>query len=96
MVFHFSLHGLEDLSIPAGHFVVICNEVQGLPWQTAAGNNQKAYGVRIGRIQDNDDIPNAPYMHFYLPPEEYIPPEKNTIETITAGPCVGIQEVVKT
>jgi len=65
MVFHFSLHGLEDLSIPAGHFVVICNEAQGLPWRTAAGNNQKAYGVTIGRIQDNDDIPNAPYMHFF-------------------------------
>jgi len=95
MVFEFSLHGVEDLPIPAGYFVLICNEAEGLPWRTG-GNNQQTYGVTIGRIQDVSSVPDRPYMDFYLPTNEYIPPEKNTIDTITSGPCVGITEVVKT
>ncbi len=95
MVFKFSLHGIEDLSIPAGFFVLICNEAEGLPWRTGV-NNQQTYAVTIGRIQDVGDIPDRPFVDFYLPADEYIPPECNSIETITTGACVGIKEVVKT
>jgi len=95
MVFNFCLHGIEDLPIPAGHFVLICNEAQGLPWQTG-GNNQQKYSVTIGQIQDVGNIPDRPYMDFYLPPEEFILPKQNNIAMITTGPCVGIKEVVKT
>jgi len=95
MVFEFCLHGVEDLPIPAGYFVLICNEAEGLPWRTG-GNNQQTYGVTIGRIQDVSSVPDWPYVDFYWPTNEYIPPEKNTIDTITSGPCVGITEVVKT
>jgi len=95
MVFNFCLHGIEDLPIPAVHFVLICNEAQGLPWQTG-GNNQQKYCVTIGWIQDVGNIPDRPYMDFYLPPEEFILPKQNNIAMITTGPCVGIKEVVKT
>ena len=95
MVFKFSLHGVDDLPVPAGHFVLISNEAEGLPWHVG-GNNQQTYGVTVGRIRDIGDLPQQPYVDFYLPTNEYIPFEKNTIETITSGPCVGLIEVVKT
>ena len=75
MVFKFSLHGVDDLPVPAGHFVLISNEAEGLPWRVG-GNNQQTYGVTVGRIRDIGDLPQQPYVDFYLPTNEYIPFEK--------------------
>jgi len=82
MVFKFSLHGIEDLPIPAGYFVLISNEVEGLPWHVA-GNTQQTYRVIVGRIQDIGNLPNQPYMDFYLLTNEYLRNGQNTIESRT-------------
>ncbi len=90
-----------------GHFVLIDNKSQDLPWR----QSEEAAKIRIfndevpinfqlsciiGRIQGQSEILGSTRVEFFLPIKEFLPDNVNSRMSINSGPCAAMTELIKT
>jgi len=90
-----------------GHFVVIDNQSEDLPWlqsdETAKiqiFNDEIPINfplsLVVGHIQGRSEIMGRTRVELFLPIKEFLPDNINSRMGINSGPCAALKEVIKT
>jgi len=99
------LNNLSNLPVTQGHFVIVDNNSDDLPWLGSEATRFKCYKTEIpirpfssivGRIIGNSETQGMTQVEFFLPLKEFIPQQFNSRMSINNGPCAGITEIMKT
>jgi len=99
------LKNFSNLPVTEGHFVVIDNNSEDLPWLGSEPIRFKCYKTEIpirpfscivGRIKGNSETRGMTSVEFFVPLMEFIPRNFNSRMSINSGPCAGIKELLKT
>jgi len=94
-------------AITEGHFVVIDNRSEDLPWLESAQDARisfindevpmrSSFSCIVGRIQGRSEMMGRTRVEFFLPINEFIPSHLNSRMSISSGPCTAIKELIKT
>jgi len=94
-------------AITEGHFVVIDNRSEDLPWLESAQHARisfindevpmrSSFSCIVGCIQGRSEMMGRTRVEFFLPINEFIPSHLNSSMSISSGPCTAIKELIKT
>ncbi len=93
--------------ITEGHFVVIDNRSEELPWLQCAEASRisffneevpirYSFSCIVGRIQGRSEMIGRTRVEFFLPITEFLPNHVNSRMSINSGPCTAVKELIKT
>jgi len=98
------LKNFLNLPVTEGHFVIIDNNSEDLPWLRHDAtifkclNSEASIGpfsFVVGQINGNSEV-GMTRVDFFLPLKEFVPENVNSRMSINSGPCAGIKELIKT
>jgi len=92
--------------ITEGHFVIIDNRCEDLPWLSEEAAGIKFFNdevrlhfplsIVVGRIQGQSELMGRTRVEFFLPINEFLPHNYNSRMSINSGPCASLKEIIKT
>jgi len=106
-VFVLFLKNCPNQPLTVGHFVVIDNESEDLPWRWHESDarvrffNEEVsirshFSLVVGHIQGRSETMGRTMVEFFLPINEFLPSNVSSRMAINSGPCAATREVIKT